>query len=304
LLLAAAGAAWVCCSAAAEEMTQRINQNDNTVSVVRGGGKVFEYRYTDVPFKPCLQELFTPGGVQVLRDSPHDHKHHHALMFAVAVDGVDFWGEVQPCGWQVSRGIEGVRSSVHDGESQAAFTQQLEWLGPDDAPRLTERRSIALYGGKDISATLLTWRSRLAAPAGKESVKLGGHHYYGLGIRFVESMDQAGRFFNSEAMEGELVRGSERLTPARWCAYTSAADGKPVTVAIFDHPRNPRRSARFFTMRPPFAYLGATINLWKEPFDLSAGASLDLRYGVALWDGEIEPAQVEKVYQQWTKLEP
>ena len=296
------GLVWTCAAAAAD-VTLRIQHENNTVTAIRDGREVLKYRCADVPFKPYLQELLTPGGVQILRDSPFDHKHHHALMFAVAVDGVDFWSEKEGCGRQVSRSIEGVRSSAHNGESQAAFTQQLDWLGPKEEKLLAERRSITLYGGTDIPATLLTWRSRLTAPAGKEAVKLGGSHYFGLGMRFVESMDKAGRFFNSEGKEGEVVRGSERLAPARWCAYTSAADGKPVTVAIFDHPGNPRRPARFFTMRP-FAYLGATMNLWKEPFELQAGTPLDLRYGVALWDGEVEPDQVEKIYERWMKLEP
>ena len=43
--------------------------------------------------KPYADQLFSPAGVQVLRDSPLDHKHHHGLMYALAVDGVNFWEE-------------------------------------------------------------------------------------------------------------------------------------------------------------------------------------------------------------------
>ena len=52
---------------------------------------------------------------------------------------------------------------------------------------------------------------------------------------------------------GEIVRGDERLTAAKWCAYTAKADGKPVTAAIFDHPGNVRHPAKMFTMSKPFA---------------------------------------------------
>ena len=72
----------------------RVKQESSTVSVSGGDRPVLRYRYDRVPMKPYVDQLFTPGGVQVLRDSPHDHKHHHGLMFAVAVDGVDFWAEV------------------------------------------------------------------------------------------------------------------------------------------------------------------------------------------------------------------
>ena len=65
----------------------------NSITLQMGDRPVGRYRYSDVPFKPYLQELRTPSGINILRDSPFDHKHHHSLMFAVAVDGVNFWEE-------------------------------------------------------------------------------------------------------------------------------------------------------------------------------------------------------------------
>jgi hypothetical protein len=52
-------------------------------------------------------------------------------------------------------------------------------------------------------------------------------------------------------------------------------------------------------MSPPFAYLSATLNLWKEPLVLKAGEKLKLNYAVALWDGETPAEQVETLYQKW-----
>jgi hypothetical protein len=167
---------------------------------------------------------------------------------------------------------------------------------------LIEHRAIEAYQADDLSATLLTWCTLLEPAPGKDSVILTGSHYFGLGMRFVESMDLGGRFFNSEGIEGELVRGSERLTAARWCAYVASADGGKVTVAIFDHPTNPRHPARMFTMTPPFAYLAATLNLWKEPMTLQTGKPLALKYGVAVWDGEAEAKRIDSLYQRWAKL--
>ena len=104
-----------------------------------------------------------------------------------------------------------------------------------------------------------------------------------------------GRFFNADDKPGEVVRGDERLTPVKWCAYTAKADGKPVTVAVFDHPKNPRYPAKMFTMTKPFAYLSATGNEWKEPITIKAGEPLNLRYGVAVWDGEVDKKTSRKV---------
>ncbi len=269
-----------------------------SVTVGREYRTVFEYRHKDVPFKPYVQLLYTPGGVNVLRDSPSDHRHHHGLMFAVSVDDVDFWSEDGLPGRQVKREL------VYEGPGGAggrALRETLDWLGSADQALLTEERSIQAHAGPGIDATLLTWRSRLAPP-GRASATLSGAHYVGLGVRFVESLDRTATFLNASGQPGEIVRGDERVVRANWSACTGEVDGHPVTVAMFDHPSNARHPATWFTMRDPFAYMSATLNLWKEPLTINAGQSLELCYGVAVWDGRIEPAKIDAMYQQWLKL--
>jgi hypothetical protein len=75
-----------------------------------------------------------------------------------------------------------------------------------------------------------------------------------------------------------------------------------VTIAMFDDPKNPRHPAKMFTMSKPFAYLSATLNLWKEPMELKCGAEMDLCYGVAVCDGKLAAADIEKLYQRWLTL--
>ncbi len=286
--------------AQAAESSTRIKQDDTSVTIAVDGRQVLVYRFGGVPMKPYVQQFSTPAGVQILRDSPHDHKHHHALMYAVSVDGVDFWSENANCGRQVHRGLEGGRGESRDGSARAEFTERLDWIAPNaDKPLATERRTIRVLKLAGVPASLVTWETRLAPAEGRASIKLGGSHYFGLGMRFVESMDRVGKFFNSESKEGTVVRGGERLTAARWCAYTAPADGKPVTVAMFDDPNNVRHPALFFTMPAHFAYISATLNLWKQPLEVKPGEPLVLRYGVALWDGEVEAAEVEKLYKLW-----
>ena len=57
-------------------------------------------------------------------------------------------------------------------------------------------------------------------------------------------------------------------------------------------------------MTRPFAYLSATLNLWKQPMEIAAHESLDLCYGVAVWDGQIDSRGVEALYRKWIALEP
>jgi hypothetical protein len=57
-------------------------------------------------------------------------------------------------------------------------------------------------------------------------------------------------------------------------------------------------------LHPEFAFLGATLGVDVKPIEIKPGAPLDLRYGAALWDGEIDRSQVEAMYQKWAALEP
>lgn len=280
----------------------RITTEENAVSIQHGSSALLRYGYRNVPYKPCMQQLFTPAGVNILRDSPADHKHHHALMYAVTVDGLNFWEEYKEPGRQMHKSFCDVAVSAHNGAARGSFCEQLDWVNPKtDDLLLNESRTIAVSRPDDSGATLLIWQSSFTVPQGKDSATLSGSHYFGLGMRFVESMDTGGQFRNSTGEAGEIVRGSERLARAKWCALAAKADGKPVTVAMFCHPDNVRHPTHWFTMNKPFAYLSATMNLHREPLTITSGEPLKLRYAVALWDGEVEDSQIEQLYRRWVE---
>ena len=287
------------------ETDLRISVEKNTVDVNAGSRPLLRYRFRDVPFKPYVRELFTPEGVNILRDAPFDHLHHHALMFAINVDGINFWEEYKSPGRQAHRSFTGMRTETRHGLPCAVFTEHIDWVNPkDQAVLLEERRTIEALEMADLGATVLTWRARFTLPPGKESATLGGAHYHGLGMRFLTSMDAGGRFENAAGAKGKVVRGDELLAPADWCAYTAEADGKPVTVAMFDRPENLRHPAQWFTMHTPFAYLSATLNLWKEPLELTAETPLELCYAVAVWDGEAPRERIAQFHQRWLDWTP
>jgi hypothetical protein len=279
----------------------------DSVTVRLGDALLLQYRYGDVPFKPCVKELFTPTGVNVLLDSPPDHVHHHALMFACDVDGVDFWGEVTgqtPIGKQVHERFDDVAVIGPQGHRWSHFAESLRWVSPGgNQPLLLEHRTITAGRVGEPEVTFLTWECKLAVPEGKESAVLSGSHYHGLGMRFIRSMDADGEFRNPDNDPGVIFRGEERLLRSRWCAYTAKADGKLVTAAMFDHPDNPRHPATWFTMAKPFAYLSATMRLHEEPLKVLPGKPLVLRYGVALWDGRPETTRIDELYKQWIAMQ-
>lgn len=258
------------------------------------------YRHESVPYKPYVSELYSPAGVNVVRDNVPDHLHHHGLMYAVAVDGVNFWEEQKQPGLQKNQGVNDVVRIVDN--PLAAVRQRLNWMkSPDDEVLLEEDREVSVQLMEPRGAALLTWKTKLAVPPGKETATLSGSHYFGLGMRFVESMDAVGAFSNADNKPGRIFRGHERLVESDWCAYAAEADGKPVTVAMFGDPANTRHPTTWFTMAKPFAYLSATLNLHEEPLQIASGRPLNLRYGVAVWDGHVGNQAIESLYQTWLK---
>lgn len=279
--------------AASEAPTVHLIKDQTAIKATFDGRPMFEYRFApDVAFKPYIFQLYSPGGVPILRDAPVDHIHHHGLMFAVAVNDEPFWEEV------IKGAIVGGRQIPRQTEVTGdLITQQLDWQTRAGDIVLHEKRTIKPLAHPD--ATLLTWRCRLETPPGKESVTLSGHPYYGLGARLLESMDKVCKFMNSTGQPGVSIGGDHCLVPASWVACSGPTpDGGMVTMAIFDHPGNFRYPSQKFTMAVPFAYISTTLN-WKEPFPLKAGEPLDLCYGVAVWDGETPPEQIEKACRQW-----
>ena len=284
----------------------RVDSNNETLTVYWKDHELMRYRHGGVPFKPYVDRFVTPAGINILRDAPHDHLHHHALMYAISVDGINFWEETPKAG-KIVPAISNYGYTV--GESRAGQTWtgpvwRLAWQSPEGEAFLIEDRCVQASLDEAAPATMLRWQSEFRPAPGKDSVTWSGSHYFGLGMRFLESMDKNGAFMMPDGgkPQGEVVNGDEQLTPGHWCAYTAEADGKPVTVAMFDHPENVR-PVLWFTMQTPFAYLSATLNLWKEPLELAAEDTLVLRYGVALWDGRIEASQIEAAYQHWLAAE-
>ena len=71
------------CTVAQSAGPINITVGETVLEVQEGGSPVLQYKYRDVPFKPYALSWYTPKGVNILRDAPEDHKHHHGLMYAI-----------------------------------------------------------------------------------------------------------------------------------------------------------------------------------------------------------------------------
>ena len=275
-----------------------IASDQDQVRIRFGTQTVLTYAQVKGAFKPYVKELYTPNGRNILLDSPSDHVHHHGLMLAYKVAGTNFWEENPQCGFQIQQPGISSWAQTDAQAGTAGFSCDINWQAPDKQLVLRETRRIEARAQAGHPVTLVNWTSRFQGGTIGQAVTLAGDHYFGLGMRFVRAMDRTGEFVNAKKQPGKVFRGDERLAQGHWCAYQVDLEGQDVTVAMFDHPGNPR-PVTWFTMKTPFAYLAATMKLHEEAYTLPADQALILRYGVAVWDIRPDAQQIEQVYRHW-----
>jgi hypothetical protein len=270
------------------------------------GNKLFTYAFASDQFKPYVQSLYTLQGEDVLRDAPADHLHHHGLMYAIRVNGVNFWEEQnQPGRQRPVKLIEHSTGKSEAGLPQASFTQLIHWVRhadralPDTAPAalLIERRTITVTVDEPRQEIALRWQAEFEAGPAAERAKLEGSDYNGLGLRLPAAWDHVARHSNSEKSPYSKEQRWD-LTPARWAAVSNKVKGHDITVTLFGHPGN-RGEPRFFSMLDAFAYLAVTQNLSKEPIEYARGEKFRIDYLMLVYTGQPGSEQLERRYGRW-----
>ena len=188
-LIAAWGAAGI--ALAAPDFTFGPVSQVSSWKVSWGGRPIMEYAFGSAQYKPYVKELYAWNGVNILRDAPSDHLHHHALMYAVRVNGLNFWEEVPGSGVQrVVKTQPPVARRNAAGQPEAVLAQTIHWVAPADAflpdttraALLIEERTLTVALDESRREVALRWQSDFTA--GINPVTLGGANYFGLGMRF------------------------------------------------------------------------------------------------------------------------
>lgn len=280
-------------------------------TVSHQGRKLLVYSFAPQKFKSYVKELCTLAGDNILRDAPHDHLHHHALMYAIKVNGINFWEEVPGCGVEkpIQTAAPDLGTDSHD-HPQAIIRQTLHWLAPQDAflpdttaaALLIERRTLTLTVDEAAREVALHWQSAFKVGTKTNQVTLTGANYHGLGIRFLQELDPVARHLNSGG--APELKGRQDVSRHQWGSVSFDRPGKPATIVLFGHPGNPRGDAWFFTMREPFAYLSATQNLDQEPLVYRSGETFELNYLVTLYPEIKSPDAINARGQQWQSSKP
>jgi hypothetical protein len=265
------------------------------------------YAFATNQWKPYVRELYALNGVNVLRDAPADHLHHHGLMYAIRVNGVNFWEETGQPGCQ--RSVKLLSSSVSRNSSdrpEAAFSQRIHWIAHSNAlsasadtadALLVETRHLRLTVDEKAREVALDWQNDFEVGHAARVVRLTGSAYNGLGLRLPVEFDHVARHVNSENLPYTAAQTWD-VTPARWSSVTGTVNRQPVTVTVFGRPSN-AGSTRFFTMRNPFAYLAVTQNLEQQPLEYRAAETFRVRYLLTVCSRSPSAADLDKTCAQW-----
>lgn len=274
--------------------------------IVRWQGEpICVYHFGPDKKKPYVRELRTLRGQNILRDSPEDHLHHHALMYGIRVNGLNFWEEVGRHGLEKPVGTPEERSGTdRRGNPWAFFRQRLTWVGaePGDQPVLNEERTLVVTVDEPAQEVALVWRSRFEPAPGVDRVKLEGANYHGLGMRFQQALDPlAVHWVGGEHLD--LDNSRQDVRAAVWGAVVLDQPDNPATVVLAGSPLNRGAPAHFFSMLTPFAYLSATQNLDQQPIEYAAGETWTLAHLVLLYPERKSPESIDQRVSAWVEAQ-
>lgn len=267
----------------------KLDADSGQFEVTYKGRRIMLYVFATNQFKPYVKELYTLSGTNVLLDAPPDHLHHHGLMYAITVNGINFWEEAKDPGVQKPIGIP-VCGISETPVPSVWLTHTIHWVHNKDrwltntesAALLIERRTLRITVSEPDQEVAVRWQGEFEVPPSSTKVVLTGAPYHGLGLRFTRSWDRVARHQNS----GNIPYSAEQkgdVTPALWTATSNTFDGKDVMVAVFAQRRN-AGTPKFFTMLDAFAYVSATQDLQNVPLEYKANEKFNIEYLVAVYD--------------------
>ncbi len=260
---------------------------------------------------PYLYPVYGPGGQALTRNWPmaeaegeeRDHPHHRSLWFAHGAVGLadgskryDIWN-----GRDGSAIVHRKILTVESGESGVLRTAN-SWVDPDGDEMLGEERTMTFLAG--TFDTGQAWRAidfDVRLRAGDAAVVLGDTKEGTMAIRVAPTLRHqgeraAGAMLNSEGVEGADVWGKR----ASWVHYSGPVDGKPVGIAIFDHPGNLRhptwwhaRAYGLFAANPFGVHHFEKAKKGTGDWRIPAGGELRLRYRLLFHGGEVSAEQLD-----------
>lgn len=266
--------------------------------------------------KPVLYPINSPSGITLTRAFPfadvpgedRDHPHHIGLYFTVDNVGPDndaFWGNSKdPLPAVRFAKVTKMKGGVGEGTLGAIS----HWIGKSGKALLEEEREMVFHATAadqidvDFTFTLKALGQEIAIRDTKEGM---------FAIRVAQWLTEkaTGRYLNSDGQEMEKGVWAKR---ANWVRLQGQKDGKPVGIAILSHPKSTNspswwhaRGYGCFSVNPlgQLDFEKAQKVADPKPFDLhlKADEKALFKYRVVFYEGDMDKAKVEALYQSYIR---
>ncbi len=290
------------------------------IEVSIGGQPFTTFHFGTDATKPYLHPLRTADGTVVTRGYPmetiegeqRDHPHHRGVWFSHgAVNGIDFWANERE---QRSRNKKGViildriiamESGGPEGHIKASFF----WKDLTGNHLLTEGRTMIF--GRSGEDNFVDFDIRLTAE--EDSVHFGDTKEGTFAVRMATELEEqhfrakgiprTGKIVNAEGLSTEANTWGKR---SAWVDYSGSIGGKPIGIAIFDHPENPKHPT-YWHVR---GYGLFAANIFGEhdfhadesldgSITLAKGNTLRFRYRILVHPGRTADLDLGAKYAAW-----
>ena len=309
---------------------------EQRVDVLIDGQPFTSYIYPSTQQKPVLYPIRSASGVLVTRGYPMDprrgeradHPHHVGHWFNYGdVNGFDFWGHSSET---AAANKPKMGTIVHkevtratNGAARGELLVKADWVAADGSTLLRESTRFAFSGaaGRRVIDRDTTWTAA-EKPVTFKDTKEGA-----FGIRVARALDHpseqaemfvgangqrekgrpdntgvTGNYIASDGKTGEAVWG----TRGPWMGLTGTVEGKPVTLAILDHPSNHgyptywhARGYGLFAANP-LGQQGYDPKQQPVSFTLQPGQSVTFHHRILVLDGQLTKEQLQKEHQRFT----
>lgn len=317
--------AWLCCliPAFAPAANVDVKQQGDRIEVTIGNRPFTTYYLGQKAAKSYLMPLQTAKGLVISRPFPvgndvsaGDPKassfepHQRPLYFAHGnIDGLNFWAEPgfqkyygdhsrQPFGHMGKPKV----IDMHSGQDSGGVKATFELADPNDRVIGHETQTFSFQG--DEKRRIIDCDFILKASDGP--IDLGDTKEGTFGIRLGPELSAPlGHMLNSHGGEGEKnIWGKS----ADWVNYSGSVSGQKVGIVVFDHPKSFRHPttwhARGYGLLAanPFGAREFTGDAKKDgSWTIPEGDSLEFRYRVLIYDGEMSPAEINSAYQKYAE---
>ena len=300
----------------------RLDRNGDRIDVSIADQPFTTFYFGSEATKPFLHPLRSPDGTIVTRGYPmedidgeqRDHPHHRGVWFSHgAVNGIDFWANERE---QRARGSKGVITldkivSLESQDSEGRIEGYFAWSDPAGKRLVTERRFMTF--GRSAGENFIDFDIALTAES--DSVHFGDTKEGTFAVRMATELEE--QHFRAKGIPrtGKIVNAEGRSTEANtwgkrsaWVDYSGSISGKPMGVAIFDHPDNPKHPT-YWHVR---GYGLFAANIFGEhdfhadesrdgSITLPKGSTLRFRYRILVHPGRTADLDMASKYAAWVR---